>query len=141
MNFSALFGLSLLLAIHSVGVGGEPTPPAANSVTVVRSEAADPFKLVKLDGSPPTFTAEFTQQMPTPGWTFKIDSVDTDGDRIVARITEIRPRGMVVQMIAPGTAKIPLGSLRRGHYVLEIRSRRDARREHRPSFATVLLAR
>ena len=113
----------------------------ATSVTVVGSEAADPFKLVKLDGSRPTFVAEFTQQMPTPGWTFRIDSVETEGDRIVARITEIRPQGMVVQMIAPGTVKIPLGSFERGRYVLEIRSRRNPEAEHRPTFATVLLAR
>jgi hypothetical protein len=115
--------------------------PAATQVAVVRSEAADPLKLVTTEGSPSTFTIEFTQQMPTPGWTFQIDSVDTQGDRIVAKMTEIRPTGMVVQMIAPGTAKIPLGSLERGRYVLEIRSRRDPSREHRPTFAGVLLAR
>ena len=135
------FLLFLPLAIQPTGAGGEPVAPSAANVTVVRSEAADPFKLVKLEGAPPTFVVEFTQQMPTPGWTFKVDSVETDGDRIVAKMTEIRPQGMVVQMIAPGTAKIPLGSLTRGRYVLEIRSRRNAQREHRPTFAAVLLAR
>ena len=79
--------------------------------------------------------------MPTPGWTFEIDSVEIAGDRIVAKITEVRPDGMVAQMIAPGTARIPLGSLDRGSYVLEIRSRRDRRRDHRPAFAAVVLAR
>ncbi len=138
MSFRALTLLPLLLAIQPAGAGGEPAAPAATSVTVVRSEA---FKLVKLDGSPPTFVAEFTQQMPTPGWTFRIDSVETHGDRIVARLTETRPQGMVVQMIAPGTAKIPLGSLKRGRYVLEIRSRRNPEASHRPAFATVILAR
>ncbi|TDI49181.1 MAG: hypothetical protein E2P01_03870 [Acidobacteria bacterium] len=141
MNFRALLALPLLLATQPAGAGGESAAPAATSLTVVRSEAADPFKLVELDGSPPTFVAEFTQQMPTPGWTFRIDSVETHGDRIVARLTEIRPQGMVVQMIAPGTAKIPLGSLERGRYVLEIRSRRNPQADYRPAFATVLLAR
>ena len=141
MNFRALLALFLLLAIQPADAGGEPATPAATSLTVVRSEAADPFKLVKLEGSPPTFVAEFTQQMPTPGWTFRIDSVETHGDRIVAKLTEIRPQGMVVQMIAPGTAKIPLGPFTRGRYVLEIRSRRNPQADHRPAFATVLLAR
>ncbi len=137
-NYRALLVLPLLLAIQPARAGGEPAAPAATSLTVVRSEA---FKLVKLDGSPPTFVAEFTQQMPTPGWTFRIDSVETHGDRIVAKLTEIRPQGMVVQMIAPGTAKIPLGPFTRGRYVLEIRSRRNPQADHRPAFATVLLAR
>ncbi len=140
-NYRAVLVLPLLLAIQPAGAGGEPAVPAATSLTVVRAEAADAFKLVKLDGSPPTFVAEFTQQMPTPGWTFRIDSVETHGDRIVATLTETRPQGMVVQMIAPGTAKIPLGSLTRGRYVLEIRSRRNPQADHRPAFATVLLAR
>ena len=137
-NYRALLVLPLLLAIQPARAGGGPAAPAATSLTVVRSEA---FKLVKLDGSPPTFVAELTQQMPTPGWTFRIDSVETHGDRIVAKLTEIRPQGMVVQMIAPGTAEIPLGSLTRGRYVLEIRSRRNPQADHRPAFATVLLAR
>ncbi len=137
-NYRALLVLPLLLAIQPARAGGEPAAPAATSLTVVRSEA---FKLVKLDGSPPTFVAEFTQQMPTPGWTFRIDSVETHGDRIVVKLTETRPQGMVVQMIAPGTAKIPLGSLTRGRYVLEIRSRRNPQADHRPAFSTVLLAR
>lgn len=140
MNFRTLLALPLLLAIQPAGAGGESTAPAATSLTVVRSEAADPFKLVELDGSPPTFVAEFTQQMPTPGWTFRIDSVETHGDRIVARLTEIRPQGMVVQMIAPGTMTISLGSLKRGRYVLEIRTRRDPTVKHQPTFAAVLLA-
>jgi hypothetical protein len=136
---STLAALILLLA--PTVWAGESAPTNATEVTAVRSEAAEPLKVVKVDGSPPTFVVEFTQQMPTPGWTFRVDSVETEGDRIVARITEARPEGMVVQMIAPGTAKIPIGTLQRGRYVLEIRSRRDPLREHRPTFATVVLAR
>ncbi len=136
-----LLALSMLAAVLPAVAGGEADRPAAIEVTVVRSEADDPFKIVKHKGVPSTFVAEFTQQMPTPGWTFPIDSVETVGDRIVARITEKRPDGLVPQMIAPGTAKIPLGSLKRGRYVFEIRARRDTQREYRPVFATVLLAR
>ena len=138
MNFRALLAFPLLLPIQPAGAGVESAAPASTNLTVGGSDAFNP---VELDGSPPTFVAEFTQQMPTPGWTFRIDSVETHGDRIVARLTEIRPQGMVVQMIAPGTAKIPLGSLERGRYVLEIRSRRNPQADHRPAYATVLLAR
>jgi len=138
-NIKALPVLLLMFALQPV-LAGDPGSPAATQITVVRPEAAEPFKVVTVQGSPSTFTIEFTQQMPTPGWTFQIDSVETEGDRIVVRMMEIRPTGMVVQMIAPGTAKIPLGSLERGRYVLEIRSRRDASRKHRPTFATILLA-
>jgi len=139
-SFCVFLIVPLLLAVQPAGARDEPGVPAASGVTVVRSEAADPFKLVKRDGAPPTFTAEFTQQMPTPGWTFRIDSIETEGERIVAKVTEIRPQGMVVQMIAPGTMTISLGSLKRGRYVLEIRTRRDPTVKHQPTFAAVLLA-
>jgi hypothetical protein len=131
----------LVLAACPVAVGGGPEKPTAKSLTVVRSEAANPFKLVQLDGTPVKFVAEWTQQMPTPGWTFVIDAVDVAEDRIVVKLTEVRPEGMTVQMIAPGTAKIPLGSLKRGLYVLEIRSRRNPQNDHRPAYATVIVAR
>ena len=139
-NLRFLIMMPLLLALQPAVASGKSDAPAASSVSVVRSEAADPFKVVKRDGSPPTFTAEFTQQMPTPGWTFEVESIETEGDRIVAKVTEIRPQGMVVQMIAPGTMTISLGSLKRGRYVLEIRSRRDRMVDHQPTFAAVLLA-
>jgi hypothetical protein len=132
--------MPLLLALQPAVASGDSDAPAASGVSVVRSEAADPFKVVKRDGSPPTFTAEFTQQMPTPGWTFEVESIETEGDRIVAKVTEIRPQGIVAQMIVPGTMTISLGSLKRGRYVLEIRSRRDRMVDHQPTFAAVLLA-
>jgi len=140
--FKTIYPLAVLvLAACPVAVGGGPEKPAAKSLTVVRSEAAEPFKLVQLEGTPPEFAAEWTQQMPTPGWTYEIDAVDIAEDRIVVKLTEVRPEGLVVQMIAPGTAKIPLGSLQQGRYVLEIRSRRNSQKEHRPAFATVIVAR
>ena len=70
-------------ANHATAVGGSfdtgmdgqaLRADSATEVTVVRSEARDPFKLVRVEGSPVEFVAEWTQQMPTPGWTFEIDS-------------------------------------------------------------------
>jgi len=132
--------LPLLLALQPAVAGDKPEAPAASDVRVIRSEVADPFKVVQREGAPPTLTAEFTQQMPTPGWTFEIDSIETRGDRIVAKFTELRPQGIVAQMLAPGTMTISLGSLKPGRYVLEIRSRRDRMIDHQPTFAAVLLA-
>jgi hypothetical protein len=131
----------LVFAACPVVVGGGPEEPAAKTLTVVRPETADTFKLVQLEGTLTEFVAEWTRQMPTPGWTFEIDAVDVVEDRIVVKLTEVRPEGMVVQMLAPGTAKIPLGSLPPGRYVLEIRSRRSPQTDHRPAYATVIVAR
>jgi hypothetical protein len=92
---------------------------------------------------PPQFEILLDRDMPTPGWTFVVDgvSVDEDGGRLVADVSEIGPEGVVTQIITAMTCRIPLGRLSRGRYVLEIRLRRGAMGPHAPVQAFVLDAR
>ena len=102
-------------------------------------EALDLIEGGRAEEAIPLLTT-WTQQMPTPGYTFKLDTLTVEGDRIVAELTEIQPTGLVVQVQVPGTAEIPLGALPPGRYFLEIRSRRDPNGKHRPAFAAVVNA-
>ena len=102
---------------------------------------AEPLRLERVEGEPARFVAEWTHTMPTPGWTFVLDAMEIDGNRIVVRLTGIRAEGMLPQVEAPATAAIPLGALERGRYFLEIELRLDKLRDHRPAFAAVVEAR
>jgi len=115
-----------------------PAPLPVTTVSVVDSGVAEPLTLARGEGSPACFVAEWTHTMPTPGWTFELDRLNIDGDRIGVELTAIRPEGMVAQVEAPGRATIELGVLPRGRYFLEIRLRRGKEQPHRPAFAAVL---
>ena len=128
--------MMLLICLMLFAAGGN----AATTATLVKATVDEPIKLIRVDDNPVRFVAEWTQQMPTPGYTFELDTLNIDGDRIVAELTEIRPTGLVVQVQVPGTAEIPLGVLPPGRYFLEIRSRRDPNGKHRPAFAAVVNA-
>lgn len=109
-------------------------------LSVLAPGVAEPLKIELVEGEPARFVAKWTHTMPTPGWTFDLDGLDIDGDRIVIELTANRPGGMVAQVEAPATAAIPLGALERGRYFLEIELRLDKLRDHRPAFAAVVEA-
>ncbi len=80
--------------------------------------------------------------MPTPGWRFEVDSIELDekAQQIVARVTEIRPTGMLAQVITTTHLVLPLGSIRPGRYVLVVWVRRDTGKPYRLAEALILAA-
>lgn len=92
--------------------------------------------------TPATFTVRLRADMPTPGYTFTVDAVEIDRDarRVVVRVTESAPGGVVSQVVTPATLAIEVGPLAPGRWVFELRTRRDASATHVPQWARVLLA-
>ena len=134
--------LVLLLLVGPAFAAAEPAEASAKSLAVVRPTFTEP-EVVLLKTLPPGFELVLVRNMPSPGWQFEIDAleVNTDSGRIVARVTEVRPEGMVAQVISPTRLKLPLGKLAAGYYVLELWTRRGTDREHVPAHAMILHAR
>ena len=95
-----------------------------------------------LESYPPQFEIVLSRDMPTPGYTFRIDSLEVDEQRgrIVAKVTEVTPQGMVAQVITKTELRLHVGSLRARRYVVEIWTRRGADAEHALVQAMVLVA-
>ena len=83
------------------------------------------------------------REMPTPGWTFDVDSVEADAEasRLTVKLTEIGPTGMVAQVLTKTKAEIPLGVVEPGTYFVEIWTRRGASGAHAPGHALIVIAR
>ena len=140
LRLALLAGLAL--AVPASAAPPEPqTSPRASRAWVVEEEV-DKIEIVAARTEPPTFTLVLVREMPTPGFTWRIDSLDVDAPnrRITARLSEIAPQGIVAQVITPTRFELPLGELAAGSYFVELWTRRDVSREHRPSHALVLEA-
>lgn len=89
---------------------------------------------------PPQFSLTLSREMPTPGFSFTVDSVEVDPEarRIVARVTEQAPKGMVAQVLTPAWFKLDLGAIEPGRYFLELYLRDDPGAKHRPAQAVLL---
>ena len=134
----ALLGVILVLSAA--------TSAAAKPATAVALLDEPDFRkprIVVEESDPPGFQLVLEREMPTPGWTFERDEIriDRDEGRIVVRLTEIGPAGIVAQVITTTELRVVLGPLDAGHYVVELRTRRDPSGEHRPAAAFVLIAR
>ena len=81
--------------------------------------------------------------MPTPGWTFLIDSVEADAgsSRLTIKLTEVGPDGIVAQVLTPTRIEVPLGQFESGAYFVELWTRRDPAKPHQPGHALIILAR
>lgn len=132
----------LVLSIAASAAPPEPEPSRRASRAWVVEEEVDKVEIVAAGTEPPTFTLVLVRQMPTPGFTWKVDALDVDvrGRRITARLTESAPQGIVAQVITPTRFELPLGSLETGSYFVELWTRRGPSGEHRPSHALVLEA-
>jgi len=121
----------------------EPQDDRRASRVWVAEEEVDKIEIVAGKTEPPSFTLVLVRQMPTPGWTWRVDALDVDAKsrRITARLTETAPQGIVAQVITPTRFELPLGELQAGSYFVELWTRLDAAREHRPARALVLEAR
>ena len=129
------------LLLIACGCGSLISAASAKQVTLLRSEIDPAIEVHATEGDASKFVLHYTRQMPTPGWRFQLDDLRFEEDRIVIELTDMRPEGMVAQVISKGTAKVPLGTLERGRYVVEIRTRRGAEAPYGPAFAGVLIAR
>ena len=131
----------LLLSGTFCMAGGEATDRGAMRLTVPDGPFRD-AQVVMAKSMPPQFQVNLTRDMPTPGWKFEVDSVEIDGKsgRIVARVTEHAPGGVVSQVIKPTRLSLNLGVLSRGDYLLELWVRRGAGSDYRRLQAIVLVA-
>ena len=119
-----------LLAISYAAAGPSPDSPA--TALRIPEPGFEGARVTVLDAHTPKFVLELTRRMPAPGWSFEIDTIDFDEEheRIVVKVTEKAPGGIVSQVITPAKLQVPLGSPARGRYVLELWSRRGADSEH-----------
>lgn len=99
---------------------------------------------VVADKSDPTrFTLIVERDMPTPGWTFLVDSVEADAgsSRLTIKLTEVGPGGMVAQVLTSARIEVPLGQVESGAYFVELWTRRDPAKPHQPGQALIIVAR
>jgi hypothetical protein len=107
----------------------------------LREAAYEKVSLSMAKSQPPQFDLMLVREMPTPGWKIEVDALDIDEKdrRIVVRITEHRPGGMVAQVMTPTKLTVPLGELTPGSYFVEIWVRRGKKGTFAPTAALVLL--
>jgi hypothetical protein len=97
--------------------------------TALRLKPVEPMFAVgiaELPSCPPTFVIELTADMPDAGWDLVVDRVsdpDESGRRVV-EITATRREGFFAQVLSPRTAKVCLGSMRKGTHLFDVRLRR-----------------
>ena len=130
--------VSALLAIScSVASGG---PAARLWVADSRVKSAE---IVTDESASSVFTLVLERMMPTPGWTFEIDSVEAEAasSRLTVKLTEVGPDGMVAQVLSPARIEIPLSRIEPGAYFVEIWTRQSPANPHQPGHALVVIAR
>ena len=130
----------LLVAVCAVGAAEDATGRAMR-LDVGRGPFQNPA-VVMQKSYPPKFVIVLTREMPTPGYRFDVDSLELDEERgrVVARVTEVRPEGMVAQVITKAELRLPIGSPKTGRYVLELWTRRGTEGRHQLTQAMVLVA-
>lgn len=129
------------IAAGGLAAGGEPEAPAA--MKLAPAEVSFQLESVAvLESLPPQFVAVFRAEMPTPGWTLAVDSVETDVSegRILVKITRTPPAGIVAQVLTPVSLRVHLGSVPVGRYCLEIWMRADRSVPYRLAGSVVLEA-
>lgn len=140
--FAPVVLMPIALACAASGAGGDPPRTMAMVLSIAEPAFGEP-KVMMAKSMPPQFTVVLEREMPTPGWSFTVDSIETDEQarRIVANLSEIGPEGITAQVITRTSCHIPLGSIDKGRYLLEIRLRRGSSGEHRLAQALVVDAR
>jgi hypothetical protein len=81
---------------------------------------------------PPESNVLVSVQMPTPGWTLKVDEIskpDAQG-RIQVKVTATAPEGIVAQVLATETVNVSLGKIKPGEYLLEMLYRNAGETEY-----------
>jgi hypothetical protein len=85
-----------------------------------------------LESHPPRLVVELEADMPTPGFRLIVDSasVSSESGRIVLRITETAPGGIVTQVITPTRVQATLTPVPIGRYSLEVWTRASPRGQY-----------
>jgi hypothetical protein len=120
-----------ILAVLAALAGAKPGPDTA--LTLKPVEPMFQVRIVERPSCPPSFDLELTADMPDPGWTLAVDRVsdpDASGRRVV-EITATRAEGAFLQVLTPRTAKVSLGFLRKGVYLIDVHLRRGAAKYER----------
>ncbi len=120
---------------------GDPAAPAAARLGLAEP-ALEWESVAVLESYPPQFVAVLRAEMPTPGWTITVDSVETDppAGRIVAKVTGRPPSGLVAQVVTPARVRVHLGTLPVGRYCFEVWMRREASAPYRRAGSFVIEA-
>jgi hypothetical protein len=126
--------------LQDIPGGLSPARPA-QSLSLL-SPAIESIELGVIASQPPQFVLRGQRQMPTPGWTFHIDSVKSEAasGRVIVELTDVPPEGMAVTTVGPTPISLQLGSLRAGRHVVEIHARRNPHERHQLLQAVVLEA-
>jgi hypothetical protein len=141
MCFAAMILLALGPGCAATSAEGR-AGSRATSLTIAHAAFHDPQVLVA-KSMPPQFEIVLTREMPTPGWSFVVDSltVEKTSGRIVAKLSEIGPTETTAQVITPTQCRLQLGALEPGSYLLELWRRRGASGAHVLTQALVVIAR
>ncbi len=143
---AALWMLVAVTALAcAAGAGATGGAAVANDVATRVAwdeQSFEPVRVRVLESDPPRFVLVWSREMPTPGYALRVDSVavDDEAGRIVARISELAPSGMVAQVITRTELSIEVGPLPAGRYVVEVRSRKGDKGAYRAAGAGVLVA-
>ncbi len=113
----------------------------ATGLHVAEPAFHDP-EAVAEESVPARLLLRLTREMPTPRWRFEIDALETDeaSRRVTVKVTEVRPEAPVAQMIASTVLEIPLGTLERGAWFVEVWLRRGPEAVHVPVYGLRVLA-
>lgn len=137
-------GCAVAVVWSLVAFAGQPPEPGTKARELRVTEGA--FKnpqIAVLKSMPPQFHLSLEKEMPTPGWELGVDSLEIDAEagRIVARLTERAPTGMVAQVVTPTWVRLELGTLDPGRYLIELRVRRSASEKYRAEHVLIVDAR
>ena len=120
------FTLSLLLLFAIAASNLAEAKPGPN--TALRASLVEGECTVKVKSGdpecPPGFMLAVTVQLPSPGYDLKLEKkvFDREKRRIRIELRSVPKPGdkSWPQVIVPGTAEIPLGSIRKGRYLVEV---------------------
>lgn len=127
---------------QDVPASGQPQAPMATRLQLME-QAVRELEIAGLRSYPPQFVLRGKLDMPTPGFTFHVDStkVEPRAGRIVVRLTEVPPSDAgPTSATDPAVLSVQLGTLRTGRYVVEIYSRRSPSERHQLLQAVALEA-
>ena len=115
--------------------------PRARGLIVREARYTEP-EVAVLKSLPPQFEVTLLGEMPTPGFTLEVNSVEVDESsaRIRALVTERAPEGVTSQVLTRTKLRLPLGTLAPGTYILELWLRRDPTKPHTLHQALLLTA-
>ncbi|MHC4930923.1 MAG: hypothetical protein ACYTGV_01860 [Planctomycetota bacterium] len=130
--------LSILFLLVGL-VGARPGPETALTCSLA-TPVFRAARLVAVHHCPPAWTLELTVDLPDPGWEVEVDEIckPDDARRRVVRISSRGKAGAWPQVITTRKLRVPLGSMRKGAYLLDLHYRKSPDTRYRRVQALVL---